>query len=1124
MRKSKKQILALFSSVAVLFSTLNVPVYADTKEVNNDKENVVAKEKEVKDGSMSISYGSGENGDYSGYLGEPEWFANYETNENDYELLTNTAIPSKYSSVDAGYITEIKDQNPYGTCWAFATIASSEASLIREGLLSKDTADLSEYHLAYFTFHPTGDPLGGTKGDIGCLGTKAPNYLNHGGNYSMSTETLATWMGVAAEDTADYDDCDPNSVLNNSFAYTKNVAHLENTELIPTSDRNAVKSKIMEYGAGGLSYYDNSTYLAEDNVSYYNYSSTSTNHAVTVVGWDDSYPATNFKKTAPGNGAWLIKNSWGTWFGNKGYFWISYYDTSIDDSITFFDYGSKDNYDKNYQYDGTIALGTSWWYNSNNKVTGANTFVAKEDENLKAVSFYTYYDLNVDYSIQVYTGLSATGNPTSGTKAYTTPVTGKVAYPGYHTIKLSKPVSLKKGERYAIVLTLSLDHESIAYGDYMCFPIERSETVTEDGQSVSTSSAQRYQSYILRSDVWTDVKDLSISNSNLKIKAFTDLKNGVVDVKLNTQPTKTTFYQYDEDLDLSGLTVKVSYEDGTSKVITPDLSNADLSTKVAGTKKVEFECYGYLLSVNVNIVPVSGIQIQNSSITINKGQSLEEATYNVYYTYSGTTKLVPANKGYMFSSEYDSIKNTIGTHYNVTVNYLAEDLNIYVAVISVVVKDKVLKGINITAPKRTTYYYNVKETISLDGMTVTGVYTDNTTVALTSGYKVASTVNFAKSGYQDVTVDYKGLKATFSIYVDPGFYMQLVKFPSYVNKGAALTSGMFNMKIHFTDEKTATVPFSSCKVSGYNKDKTGIQKVTITYGTNAVSFEIRVVSLSKPTVKAQAYNKVKISWTCTPQCTGYDVYRAKAGSSSYTKVGTAKSGNEYFYDTTVAVGQAYTYKVKPAIGYDVFKGSTFAVSPASASVKTSMTAPKITAGKSLAYNQNKIAWSKVTGAQGYLVYRKTAKTGYSLVGTITSGSTVTFTDKKAVTGTTYYYVVKSYRTVSGKKVPSAKSAAKAIKTTLPTTRIYSAVVSKSSVQVKWNKVTGASGYEVYMATSATGKYVKKATVSSSKLSYKVSGLTKNKNYYFKVKAYRTVNGKKVYSTASSAVKFTTLKR
>ena len=49
--------------------------------------------------------------------------------------------------------------------------------------------------------------------------------------------------------------------------------------------------------------------------------------------------------------------------------------------------------------------------------------------------------------------------------------------------------------------------------------------------------------------------------------------------------------------------------------------------------------------------------------------------------------------------------------------------------------------------------------------------------------------------------------------------MQLVKFPSYVNKGAALTSGMFNMKIHITDEKTATVPFSSCKVSGYNKDK-----------------------------------------------------------------------------------------------------------------------------------------------------------------------------------------------------------------------------------------------------------------------------------------------------------------
>ena len=972
MRKNKSQIIALLSSVAVLFSSISIPAYADIKGMKSATESNVVQESNTQDdsyelGLMSVDFKNNDV-DYSGYLGEPDWFANYDSSDyqKDSGLLTSTSLPKSYSSVDYGYITPVKNQNPYGTCWTFATMASSEASLIKEGMFSKEEADFSEYHLAYFANHPTVDPLGGTKGDYGCLGTNTYGYLDEGGNYTMSTETLAKWLGVVKENVAEYGSCNYNTTLSDSIAYTKDVAHLENTEIIPISDRDAVKAKIMEYGAGGFSYNHANSYLATDGVSYYNYFDTDTNHAVTVVGWDDSYAASKFRSNPGGNGAWLIKNSWGTSFGNNGYFWISYYDTSIADSVTFFDYGSSDNFDNNYQYDGSVPAGFSWVTSSVDNITGANAFVAQSDEVLKAVSFQTYYDINVNYTIQIYTGLSATGIPTSGTAAYTTPIKGVVGYPGYHTIRLDTPVSLKQGERYAVVLNLYLDHESIAYGGKMAFPIERNESATIDGVTRSITSAERYQSYLLNGSVWTDVQDFtSFANRNLKIKAFTD--------------------------------------------------------------------------------------------TVYSGE--REPAY-----------------------------------------------------------------IKVTKPHRVNYYYNKEEKIDLTGMEVYCYYTDGSYEIVSSGYKVISNIDFGKSGNQDVTVSYGDFSTTFSIYVDSGYYMELVKFPAYVNKGATLTSGMFSIKVYYLDGTSAIVPFSTCKISGYSKSVAGIQKVTVKYDTNIKTFDLRSVSISKPTVKAEAYNKVKISWKCTPECTGYDVYRAKAGSTSYTKIGTAKSGNEYFYDTKVTVGQAYTYKIKPAIGYDVFEGSTFAVSAASASVKTTLATPKITAGKNLAYNQNKIAWGKVTGAQGYLVYRKTAKTGYSLVGTITSGSTVTFTDKKATTGTTYYYVVKAYRTVNGKKVPSEKSAAKAIKTVLPTTKIYSAVVSKSTITVKWNKVTGASGYEVYMATSANGKYVKKATVSSSKLSSKISGLSKDKYYYFKIKPYRTVNGKKVYATASPVAKIKTLKK
>ena len=103
---------------------------------------------------------------------------------------------------------------------------------------------------------------------------------------------------------------------------------------------------------------------------------TSTNHEVTIVGWDDNYAATNFHGAAgapPGNGAFIVKNSWGTSFGDRGYFYLSYYDTSIQD-VTAFTAEPTSNYAAEYQYD-PLGWVDNMGYGSAIQPRGEQTFL-----------------------------------------------------------------------------------------------------------------------------------------------------------------------------------------------------------------------------------------------------------------------------------------------------------------------------------------------------------------------------------------------------------------------------------------------------------------------------------------------------------------------------------------------------------------------------------------------------------------------------------------------------------------------------------------------------------------------------------------------------------------------------
>ena len=239
----------------------------------------------------------------------------------------------------------------------------------------------------------------------------------------------------------------------------------------------------------------------------------------------------------------------------------------------------------------------------------------------------------------------------------------------------------------------------------------------------------------------------------------------------------------------------------------------------------------------------------------------------------------------------------------------------------------------------------------------------------------------------------------------------------------------------------------------------------------------------------------------------------KGPSTNYTSLGVLKVGQKVeILGTDSATGW---YKIKYNNGYGYVSNKYLKIDSSNQQSPT-LSKPTVKVSSN-SYNSNKLSWNKVTGSSGYEVLRATSKTGtYKSVKTITSGSTVSYTDKSLATGTTYYYKVRAYRTVDKKKVYSSYSSVVSAKPVLKTPSVKLTSGSKKAT-IKWEKISGASGYEVYRATSKSGKYSKIKTITkNSTVSYVNSSLTKNKTYYYKVRAYRTVNGKKIYSSYSVA--------
>jgi uncharacterized repeat protein (TIGR02543 family) len=443
---------------------------------------------------------------------------------------TGAVLPVRFDAREKGWVTPVKNQGNYGTCWAFTGISSIESSMISNGFKIKgkkvdNTLDLSELHLSYFTYNPVTDPLGNTKGDTS---NKYPkNAMYHiGANEYNVVMSLASWSGVVNEKTVPYSRITDNK-LEHSLAY-KSVARLQNANFISMQDTNEVKKEIMKKGSVSTLIYLNDIFKTPKENSYYydGRRNLEVNHAVSIVGWDDKYSKENFNTSPTKDGAWLVKNSYGFEMTDDGYLWVSYEDYSLiynsgtlipDGTAVSFSMESNENYDNNYQYDGTRS---SIYIQSQNSIRVGNIFKASaapknHSESLKAVSFLTYSS-NVNYSIEIYKDLKDRLSPISGTKVFSTPVKGKKVYAGYHTIKLPKDVKLSNNSLFSVVVTLSSSNSKVSLG------IDKSDDTdyyVGNNYVEFINSSQKGESFISYNGRWIDYGQDGIS---LRVKAFTN--------------------------------------------------------------------------------------------------------------------------------------------------------------------------------------------------------------------------------------------------------------------------------------------------------------------------------------------------------------------------------------------------------------------------------------------------------------------------------------------------------------------------------------------------------------------------------------------------------------------------
>lgn len=309
-----------------------------------------------------------------------------------------------------------------------------------------------------------------------------------------------------------------------------------------------------------------------------------------------------------------------------------------------------------------------------------------------------------------------------------------------------------------------------------------------------------------------------------------------------------------------------------------------------------------------------------------------------------------------------------------------------------------------------------------------------------------------------------------------------------------------------------------------------VEKSYVTNDTDLFAAEEKLENLKSvmnektPLVSLEAvdYNSLKLTWEAVKGAEGYRVYRKMPGGH-FTAIANVGELTTSYLDVGLATGKTYIYTVRALY---TIGGKTQLGPYETAGLKAAAALPKaeITSVKSWGYCNLKVAWEQVTGADGYRLYcQEKAGEAWKYVTQINDGSETSYIHSGVTTGQSCTYYVRAYKNVDGTKVYGAYSDGVSGKA-VPKQVVVNSVekVSDTSLKISWNKVNGASGYRIYRVDEETGEWTYVTQIGSgSTTSYTEKGLKKNTSYQYRIRAYRTVNGEKIFGAYSALAKGST---
>lgn len=417
---------------------------------------------------------------------------------------------------------------------------------------------------------------------------------------------------------------------------------------------------------------------------------------------------------------------------------------------------------------------------------------------------------------------------------------------------------------------------------------------------------------------------------------------------------------------------------------------------------------------------------------------------------------------------------------------------------------KTIKSGNTTSYKDTsvkagkTYYYTV-ETMVKTGDNI--CYSGDSASMEGRTAKKAKIKYAVSNGSNQIEVNWGAVSGAY------GYRIKRSTSKNGTYKVVATLKGKNNTTYQDKNVKTAKTYYYKVETINKVNGKKGYS------GDSAVVSAKTLKTTSITAVKATGSTSVRLEWKAVDGASGYQIYRSMSKDSGYKKVGQVKGKNTKKYeDKTLEAGKTYYYQVRAYKSNSAKNGvASFSKAQKAWTIKQ-VVFSQITSDSK---NQVTLGWKKVSKAQGYDIYRSDkSNSGFEKIASISSGSTLTYTDKGVKSGNTYYYKIAATYKIKGSAGRGSYSKVTEV-AVLKQGSISSITLGDNNVlNISWSSVANASGYELAGAVSEKGTYTTLQT--SGATSFTHSNLVQGTTYYYKVRAYKDLsNGIRMYGPWSA---------